>query len=151
WQQQHRLPVTELAMEHVLEIAEFCGTPSQHRSIPWRRASSTAYSGGRTPCSWAQSIRSASVWQQQERHHCSAEVQPQGQSMQGKVSPLLCDANPAGSGKPLAVTAYITSSIELNTRRPKRRRTATKLRQILRQEGAIIHRVARRQCCECKA
>jgi hypothetical protein len=120
WQQQHGLLHPAFAKQQVFVARESAGSSSQHKSIPCCRASSIAYSGGRTPCSCAQSIRSASVWQQHDRQHCSAELQPQGQSMQGNISPLLALV-PAGSGTPAAVTTYIANSTQAAQRRPIRR------------------------------
>jgi hypothetical protein len=103
WQQQHGFRCSALATQQVFAAAGSAKSSSQHKSIRCRRASSIANSGGRTRCSQAQSICSASVWQQHDRQHCSAELQPQGQSMQGNIWPLFALV-PVGSGTPEAVT-----------------------------------------------
>jgi hypothetical protein len=82
----------------------FCERAWPLASRPARLASARAKSGGWTPFFWAQASRSASVWQQQDRQHCSAESHPQPQPEQGNNSPLFDGRLTEGSGMPAATT-----------------------------------------------
>src|SRR4029079_17695144 len=86
------------------------GSTSHAKSIRARCASAIANSGGRTPCSRAHAIRSASEWQQHDRQHCSAVAHPQAHSEHGNNSPLFVATLPVGSGTPDAVAKYIASN-----------------------------------------
>jgi len=83
---------------------------SQFKSAPARFAPAIANSGGRTPCLRAHARRSASVWQQHDLQHCSAELHPQPLVMQGKGSPFFGSRFADGSGMPAAVTTNAASS-----------------------------------------
>ena len=72
-------------------LAAICGDvliPNQARSSRATFAAAIAYTGGRTLCLRAQANRSASVWQQHDRQHCSADAQPHAQFEHGYNSSL---------------------------------------------------------------
>jgi hypothetical protein len=75
------------------------------------RLEASANCGGSTPRARAQAIRSAGVWQQHERQHCSAVRQPHVRFMQGKG----CEGSltvGTGSGTPAAVKASAATAIQ---------------------------------------
>lgn len=80
-------------------------------------ASASANAGGFTPCLRAQASRSASVWQQHDFQHCSAEVQPHLHVEQGNNSPRFARLFPVGSGTPDTVQESTITSSALPMRR----------------------------------
>jgi hypothetical protein len=70
------------------------------------------------PRFWAQAMRSASEWQQHDRQHWSAELQPQLLAMQGNGSLAFGFCRlPKNTGTPAAVTEYASNTIAQMDRR----------------------------------
>jgi hypothetical protein len=91
WQHGRGLLPFATCRQQLAALIAICGEdliPNQARSNRAIFAAAIAYSGGRTLCSRAQANRSASVWQQHDRQHCSAEAHPHAQFEHGYNSSL---------------------------------------------------------------
>jgi hypothetical protein len=105
WQQLFLTSATGLTSAATMTLGVRGRPPA---SSPDFAASASAKSGGFTPFFSAQARRSASVWQQQDRQHFSAESQPHPLDAQGNNSPLFEVEFKTGSGTPDATARYIS-------------------------------------------
>jgi hypothetical protein len=109
---------------------------SHARTKPADFAFSTANAGGRTPFLSAQASRSANVWQQQERQHCSDERQPQLLDEHGYCASEFFGRMPTGIEMPAAVARYAINSAVL-----VERRQTSLTRRALRYEKFMMLRI----------
>jgi hypothetical protein len=80
---------------------------SRNRGLRQLRDLAGSPLGGGVPWASVQARRCAGVKQQQAVWHCSAEVQPQPRSRQGKGSPCCCPAaRVGGKGRPKVLARY---------------------------------------------
>ncbi len=110
----------ELARCWPHKLASFCdaasGRSQQQRFLGAAapESSTTAPTGGCTPCALAQASRSACEWQQQLVQHCSASRHPHLLYMQGNG----CERSfltTFGNGTPLATSKYIPANSQTRT------------------------------------